>query len=654
MTGAAWAQPLDDEGPIILGQETQWEWFNLRRLGGYLELESRYSRDSRTSPGVPRVQDTELLFRETLGLNFESYIGRPEVFTLRGTGALSFRQSFLDRELEGGRGRELDWENLYDIQASLFDATRVPITAYSLRHQSLLNRPFAPTLESTTTEHGVMATFRSEVIPTTVRYFRREQEQVDPSGQTDFGLVQDTFQLASTLRISEAQRLQIDYTYDNIDESLGRGFALSFDRHDLALTHTVNFGRNDLSSLRSMGRYFQQSGTAEQERWRLDELLRLVHSSRFETRYNLTLERLERPSATQDFILGGAGLRYRLFESLVTTANAGASRLETDDAATTNQFADVGLRYTKKVPYGQLDSSVGLAFNRRDQDERGTTLAVFNEPHVFNDPQPIVIIRRNILRNSIVVTDAADVRVYVQNIDYTLQVLPDRVEIRRIVGGAILEGELVLVDYLIGPEPASVVDSTTGSATVRYSIGEGRLKGLALYGAFRRTDQRLVEGLPQLGLINNITVLLYGAEYRTGPFTLTAEREHHDSDVLPFDALRLNARYDEQIGRRSHLSLGAGHERIDYRDPRNRVQLNRLFGIWVQELGGGFDMELQGLYRYETDELFGDLQGFEQTAELRWARRQTEFRTGIRNTIIDGDRGDSMFQMLYLNVRRSF
>jgi hypothetical protein len=653
-TAAAQAPDEDDEGPIILGQGPTWEWFKLQRLGASIELESRYTRDERKTPGVPRVKDTEMLFRETLGVNFDSYIGRPEVFTLQGAGALSFRQTYYDRELEGGRGRDFDWENLYDIRGMLLDATRTPLTIYSQRHQSLISRPFAPTIESTTTEHGIQAVIRSERMPTTLRFFHRELEQEDRAGLTDFELVQDTAQINTEYIISSAQRLQLDYTYDNIDEATGPGFDVSFERHDLSLSHIWNFGEQERNSLRSTARYFNQSGDFDQERIRLDEALRLVHSERFETRYNLTLERFEQTGRSQDFAQGSAGFRHRLFESLVTSANIGASRLDGDGFRNDTQFGDLNFRYTKKVPYGRLDASAGAGFSRQEQSDRGQTLAVFNEPRVFNDPQPITIFRRNVIVESIVVSDAADLRIYTLNIDYEVRSLPGRIEIRRIVGGAILDGETVLLDYLVGPEPGSTVESTTGLLTLRYSIDQGALAGLGLYGSFRAIDQRQTAGPAQDFLLNDAQVLIYGADYRIGNFTFSGEREHHDSDIAPFDALRLDARFHHLFSRYSTLTLGANHETIDYREPRRQLQLARIFGTYNQQLGRGWDMRLEAIYRNEQDDVAGDLQGLEQRVDLRWGQRQTDIQLGLRNVIIDSDRGDSIFQTLSLIVRRAF
>src|SRR5690606_8833033 len=122
------------------------------------------------------------------------------------------------------------------------------------------------------------------------------------------------------------------------------------------------------------------------------------------------------------------------------------------------------------------------------------------------------------------ITDAAGLRVYLPVVDYEIRSLPGRVEIRRVVGGAILEGETVLVDYIIGPEPGSTLESTSGSLSIRYSIDDGPLAGLGLFGSLRLTDQRQTAGPEQAFLLNDVRALTYGADYRIGDLFFSAER----------------------------------------------------------------------------------------------------------------------------------
>lgn len=656
--GAARAQAPepDPEGPIIVGEQTErFRLFELDRFGGSVDLFARRQVDERRTPGAPKIRDTEDLFRETLSLSGRAFIGHRNLIDLNVSVQLGLEDSFLDSDTFARKEHDNTFRNLYDISALILGEGPAPLTVYTRRDQTLLDREFAASIDSTTTETGAFLLVKSDVAPTTFRYFHREQEQIDRLGMLDFGLVQDTFEVESEIRLADKQRLSLDYTYDLIDEDLSFGATQQFDRHNALAVHTIDFGPEDRYNLRSSLRYFEQNGDINHRQVRWDETLLLRHTDRFETRYDLSVDDQTIEGQNQRMGLGAFSLRHRLFESLVTTARLGGSATTIEDEfETTNVFGDVGLQYTKAVPYGRLDASVGLGFNREDNGERGSELAILNDSRVFSDPQPIVISRRNVVPGSIVVTDAANVRVFVQGVDYTVRVLPDRVEIRRLVGGAIADGQQVLVDYRVGPEPASTVDTVVGNFAVRYSITEGRLSGLDVYLTYQQVDQMLRKGSPLTIVLDDTQRLVYGVEYRIWAFTFTGEQEHFDSSVTPFDALRLGARFDQRIGPSSALTVDLTREELDFPRDDNRVELNRITATWFQQLSSELDFRAHLLYRDERDRFSGNTRGFEQALEVHWTRAQTDVFASVRNAMLEGDNADTMFQTFTLNIRRSF
>src|SRR5690606_35728018 len=177
---------------------------------------------------------------------------------------------------------------------------------------------------------------------------------------------------------------------------------------------------------------------------------------RLETRYNLSVDAQERPTGDQQLLRGVAGLRHRLYESLHTSVNVGASRLQAQSDFTSDQvFGDVSTQYIKRVPYGVVDASAGIGVNRQEAGERGEPLPLVDQPVTLDNGLPGTITQASVDPGSIIITDATGVRIYIEGVDYTLRVLPDRVEIRRIVGGAIAAGETVLVDLVGGPQPGA-------------------------------------------------------------------------------------------------------------------------------------------------------------------------------------------------------
>jgi hypothetical protein len=647
-------QPGDEGGPVVVGSRDRWRSFELVRLDAALESQLRWRRSERKTEGQPDLTDTEKYLLGQIELGGQAYIGHRNLLDVTGAVALGYERVDVESDAIDSDRVDSDVRALYDLSGLILGEGPAPLTVYSRREQTRLEREFAGTIDSINTEHGARMLIRSAVAPTSLHYFHREIDQADQFGDIDFNVVQDTLALRSDVLISEQQDLALEYTFDSVDEQQSRSFENAFQRHDARATHSWDFGPDDRHNLRSMLRYYDESGLVDLRRIRLDETLRLEHTDRFDTRYDLVAEDTQRIDQTQRFFSGRAQGRYRLFESLVATAGGGGSRTEIEDFTSDQVFADALVEYTKRVPYGRFDASVGLVLNLQDDSERGEPLAITDERLTITDTSPLLITRRNVIPDSIIVTDSAGIRLYVEGIDYTVRVFPDRVEIRRVVGGAIVEGETLLVDYTIGPEPASTIETSTATFSTRYTLDEGFLKGLSGFIIYQWVDQSLREGDPASFILEDLHDLRYGADYHIGNFTFSAERQNHDSTTFPYDATRLQARYDLRVGPASALSASLTRDTTEYQLDDDEVEIDRATLRWYGRLGDDIDYNLRLLYRDEGSRFSGDSTGFEQHAEVIWRKGKTTINAALRNTTLESDVTDTLSQEISVGLRRTF
>lgn len=299
-----------------------------------------------------------------------------------------------------------------------------------------------------------------------------------------------------------------------------------------------------------------------------------------------------------------------------------------------------------------MGTSVGVVDQRNG--ERGQTVLIDNEVRVFNDPFPIIISRRFIEPGSVAVSDSADIRVFSEGVDYTVRVLSDRTEIRRVVGGAIADGETVLIDYAIGPEPGSDVVTTTTSVSVGYTVSEGMLAGLGVHARLNTVTQDVDARDPSVLTFEDRTFAEYGVDYRYKGLYVAASRERLWSDFSPFETTRFEARYSHRTGRRSTLMLDSTYSVIEFLDDDNRVELWRLRSTWAQSINPDLDFRVKLTYRDERDDVSGDSTGFEQQFEVRWHRHQTDVVLSASNSFLDASTAQSTFQHFSLTIRRSF
>jgi hypothetical protein len=190
--------------------------------------------------------------------------------------------------------------------------------------------------------------------------------------------------------------------------------------------------------------------------------------------------------------------------------------------------------------------------------------------------------------------------------------------------------------------------------SVRYSIDKGPLDGLSVYARYRRTDRDLEARDATLFVIEDVSVLLYGAEYEISDFTFGAERENRDSNVSGYDATRLFGRYDRRLGPRSSLTVDVTYEIFDYTTEDNTLELLRASARWRQRIARGLDLSLWLQFRDEHEDISGDVMGFEQAIELNWQLRQTSAYMSFRNAFLDGDNVDRLSQQFVIGFRRRF
>lgn len=649
-------QAPQDDGPVVVGeQRPRFKGLELRRWNAGLDFMGQWRREQLEQEGQATLTETESLYRETLTLDGEGSIGHKNLVDWGGSLRLGLEQDFLESDATGTSRDYSAVTAQYDLRALLLGTGPAPTTIYGRRDQADLHQNFGGTTRSTLNEIGAITQIASSWAPTSIQIFHREQDQEDRLGLGGFGTTQDSAVIRSDLRLSGSQRVQIDYTFDHVDQSGGRFIGDTYDQHDANITHWLNFGPQDLSSLRSMLRFQDRSGAFSEQVVRLEEELRLRHTDRLETRYNLRLENLERAEREQQSARGSAMVRHRLFDSLTSTATVGASWLEVPDLFESSElFVSGSLDYTKRVPYGRLGAGLGLGATRQENGERGTTVTVVNGAFVFNDPFPVTIERRNVVPASIVVRDTARLRVFVNGIDYTVQAFPDRVELRRVIGGAILNGQAVVIDFDIGPEPANEIDTMTASASLRYDISEGALRGLSLYTVYRHLDQSVDAVDPGRFRLDDVRNLKYGAQYRTGSATFIAEREHHESDFAPYDANRLQARYDHRFSRDSLLSLGLSWDQVDYRLNGQSLELYLATARWSQQFGEHLSVSANAEGRLEHHSESADLTGLQVGVEVTYARGQTTIYGSVYTTVLDAGPTDTTSEMLTIGLRRSF
>jgi hypothetical protein len=175
---------------------------------------------------------------------------------------------------------------------------------------------------------------------------------------------------------------------------------------------------------------------------------------------------------------------------------------------------------------------------------------------------------------------------------------------------------------------------------------------LSLYGRYAQQEQSVSSTTPFTP--SSFTDVAGGAEYRFKGFTLGAEHEIFDSTILPYDATRFFARYNNKLSRDTTLVMNTAYSIIDYTEPTNHVELLTVMGNVQHRFSNELFGSASVLWHDESNDQGTALSGLEEHAELRWRHRQFQIFVQLRNADLQSDAQNSSFQTVFVGIRRDF
>ncbi len=648
------------EDPIVINPRRELPLLEFDNVHASLGLEYRWQEDTSDTTGQPTTTETEQEFRELFEVSTDGFIRHPNLVHLSLFGSMILEQNDFDSDTPSGDRQVGETLQEYDARATILRRSNTPLTVFTRQFQTLLDRQFGPTIESTDTASGFNWLVTLPQARHSFSYTQRKTSQNDPStsGNNSFDQIEDLVDISSQINLGEYQDLDFNYRLNKIDLTAPVRADIHYTRHDTDLTHTVDFGNDHQSNIRSRFEFFDQQGDFAEERFRWDEIVRLTHSPTLESRYHFTALDQQRAGLTQRAYNGDALVRHRLYDSLVTTAQVGGHAEDFSDGFKTDgKFGDLALEYTKLVPRGRLSGDLRLRYDQQDNGERGQPFQVVREPHAFVGPSPVILARSNIDAASIVVHNIANPvgpAVYSEGIDYRVTVLANRIELRRVLTGRITAGENVEIDYTVDPEPAHNVTSNTVGLGLRYDLQEGPLSGLGVFMRYLSIDESIRSDRLIVVVPNNVEELAVGVEYRLGVLIFEAEHIDHDSDISPFEQTRFEVILHDRISSTDSLDIRVQHTETEFIDEDNTATQFTASGTFTHEFSRKLNGRIELLWFDLSEDIGEDSTSFEQRFDLDWRYRQTSAFLQIRNEVFSSNSSDTTSQSLFAGVRRNF
>jgi len=652
VVGSAATGLADDQGgPIVVGNNESAPPFHLDMPNAVFNFDYLYEHDTNQQQGIT-AGTTDNRFQETVNLLTHAYVLSPNLADINLGGTVGLQQESFDGP--GGKQYTTGLLDGWDVSSTFLRDEGAPLTLYTRRTEQFITPDFSPSLDSTDTSFGGALDVRSDSVPTQLQAYQENDQQTQFGGVTNYQLTEDVVHWHTDVIDLKNQTLAWDYTYQNTSEQEADSPAIRYENHNASLNDAIYFGTQNASSLSSSASVSDQIGNLAYSQIRLDENLRVQHSSDFQTHYDYTLDQSNISGINQLDNELDVGFVHHLFQSLTTTGDVGGSLLnETGGYEVEQIYGKLDFNYRKTVPYGLLMSNLDFGWQWLYSPEGTAETPIINQAETFNNTQPIVLTQPNIDPASIVVLSSSGVP-YLRGTDFNVTSIGNLVQIQRIVSGLIPADGSVLLDYDLLPQPANTTNTGNFGIGSRYEIEKGPFKGLAPYVRYGVQSQTIDTEEPTQIIPDSYTDVVAGMDYRIWKFTFNAEQQWHDSTLVPFNASRASARFDERLDRATTASISGNYAYMDYYGEQDYVNDASVSAVLDHRIGDAWSISARAIWLNDRDELFGNTEGLEEQLELRWRHNETDVYGRIRNATLRTSNVESTFQVFEIGVARRF
>lgn len=295
----------------------------------------------------------------------------------------------------------------------------------------------------------------------------------------------------------------------------------------------------------------------------------------------------------------GGGVNYRPIEGLELT---GSTRGENDTSESFKLHllnVNGSANYVTPLAGGALNAGYGLSYDQREQQATSATAAVLGETVVLAGTQYVTLSHAYVVGGSVVVSNAARTQVFTENIDYAISVVGTQTRIQRLLGGAILDGESVLVDYRYdtgGTYSSRQIDQT---ATLGWTYGR------YFNGYVRRQDSQpeLTSGNATIPF-NTVHDTLWSTRMELPVADWgwivggSYEHENRDETLAPFvrNSTEAYLQNDDPLPAFGTLRFGTRRTKVAYGNAIQNVDLTAYDLRYGARPAFGWDLSVSGTY----------------------------------------------------------
>lgn len=539
--------------------------FRIRVVDTYFETDFDWENASQTrEPGHRTTSTDRQVLQPLLGVGVAGSVYHPNLVSYHFNTELGLTW----QQLSQRPGRDASSNSLLQRYHGLLEFVKAQpyaTTIFADKEEIYRDYDFYSRVRVNSERFGLRTGYSTGPVPVSLSATHYEEREVE-SGRPSH-TVEDTLAFAAH-NARRTGNTDLNYTYNDFTRT-DDGF-----RPQLGLRQTINaldvenFGRQDWIQLHSQANYSSLTRSlAPNDTLLIAENLQLQHSPRLNTYYTYDFNNTGTGNSTSRSHQLRAGLGHQLYDNLSSGlelhGNTGDSTGPAGSALSSWQYGvSLNEQYFRHLgTWGLLTVGYSGRFDRDERQAAGQFINIVNESHRLTDGIIVYLNQPLIDITSIQVTDPTETIPYRQYEDYDIIQRGPLIEIRRAAGllCRIPPGGQVLVSYTYTLQPSANYTTIGNAGNFRLDLWN---RQLGFYGRWNTTDYR---GASQL-ILRNLDTKVLGLDATWRWFHANAEYEISDSNLSPYDSLRLVETVQWQPTMWSLLTLNLDESWTTYRD----------------------------------------------------------------------------------------
>jgi hypothetical protein len=548
--------------------------------------------------------------------------------------------------------------NSYHLNMNFLPAKPYPFSIDTRKSDMLVGRQFQSPLRVENTTTGGSLRLRIPDWPMTFRWTSSEIEQKSDVDATEdfFNRSTDSFSYSLLHDFSERSHLTFRSDWDEITQK-SQNFLRDTKTIRNRLLHNFDFGSRRQHDLTSSFSFVDKTGDFESETFEWNENMHLKHSANFSTFYNTFLSQSTFASIENQIIGGMAGFNHRLYRNLNTNFNVFANNSEFgSNSETTSRGGNLRFDYTRNNPWGLLSSNYSINMAMRESTSETGTGIVIDESHDFDGSNPYITLNeRNVVVDTIVVTNTAGNEVYTEGDDYTVSVINDRVELTVTDLGTdipnISDGQELLVDYLYEIEDSRQKDMVNQFFRIKQEFNNG----LSAFYSRRDRNTQVDSDLDTTVSDREYITDIFGIGYKSKYITLHAKHSDTKSNENSSEADIVSASCFWPLTPRTSLHGLVSQSWMESSGDNSReTSLFRAEGRIKTRLTRHLRLSGSAELRNEDSSDIGPTDGFRTGVALQYNRRALSIRAGWDSYFLERYNTERNTSRFYIEIIRRF